>query len=218
VYDVAEFGRAFDFVFFVGLLCHWKHAVQAVEAVSHVCTSTLLCESAIRPDNSQIPLIRHLRRRGPDAGGDARQPGSRHPNMAAMKSLFYESGFTQVDEVLREGGRGRVTARRRIELRLRHRSPGSRRNRRSCSACVARRCDPSREAEDGVHILLHDPKHGVERLERQPVALLEKFFLAQRASENCRTQDVRSRIAKRVGEGAGTSNSEKCQEDGKSSV
>lgn len=115
VYDVGNFGRTFDFVFFVGLLYHCSYLERAVEAVSKSCASTLLCESAIYRDNSEVPLVRHIRTKkygGPDAEGDASLPGSWHPNMAAMKSLFYEQGFEHVEEVFREGGRGAVIARR----------------------------------------------------------------------------------------------------------
>ena len=115
VYDVGNLGRTFDFVFFVGLLYHCSYLERAVEAVSKSCASTLLCESAIYRDNSEVPLVRHIRTKkygGPDAEGDASLPGSWHPNMAAMKSLFFEQGFEQVEEVFREGGRGAVIARR----------------------------------------------------------------------------------------------------------
>jgi tRNA (mo5U34)-methyltransferase len=115
VYDVGQLGRQFDFVMFIGLLYHCQYLQRAVEAVSSVCSSTLICESAIHNDGSAIPLVRHIRRSayaGPEAEGDARLPGAWHPNMAAMVSLFQEQGFSRVEPVFIEGGRGAVLARR----------------------------------------------------------------------------------------------------------
>lgn len=48
---------------------------------------------------------------------------------------------------------------------------------------------------DGVHVLVHDPAHVVERLERQADARLESFFLQQHRPEHCHTTDVVSRSA-----------------------
>ncbi|MEM9748144.1 MAG: class I SAM-dependent methyltransferase [Actinomycetota bacterium] len=115
VYDVAQLDRTFDFVFFVGLLYHCRYIERAVEAVAAVAADTVLCESAIHPDDSEIPLVRHIDRtqyEGPHAAGAARLPGNWHPNMAAMASLFREQGFASVEPVFRDGGRGAVIARR----------------------------------------------------------------------------------------------------------
>jgi tRNA (mo5U34)-methyltransferase len=115
VYDLRQLGRTFDVVFFIGLLYHCRYLPKAIEAVSAVCGSTLICESAVHVDDSDIPLVRHIDRtryEGPEASGAGRLPGAWHPNMAAMKSLFREQGFTSVEPVFRKGGRGAVIATR----------------------------------------------------------------------------------------------------------
>jgi tRNA (mo5U34)-methyltransferase len=115
IYDLAELGRTFDIVFCVGILYHCKYLYQAVEAASAICASTIIVETAIHPGNNDLPLVRFVRSSqfaGPDADGSARLPGHWHPNMTALKALFAEQGFTEVDELFTDGGRGGIVAHR----------------------------------------------------------------------------------------------------------
>lgn len=116
IYDLDQLGQTFDLVFFVGILYHCKYLRLAVDRVASVSTGTVIVESAIDPMESEIPYVRFIRSSqyaGPKAEGEARLPGHWHPNMTAMKDLFYEAGFPHVERLFVEGGRGGVVARRR---------------------------------------------------------------------------------------------------------
>lgn len=116
IYDLPKLGRTFDFVFFVGLLYHCKYMMTAIEAVSRVCGSTMIVETAIHPEKSDIPLVRYVRSSqygGADAPGAAHLPGVWHPNMTALKAMFEEQGFADVKDLFTQGGRGGIVARRR---------------------------------------------------------------------------------------------------------
>lgn len=115
IYDLPSMGRTFDFVFFVGILYHCKYLKQAVEAVGAVSGGTVVVETAIHPGNNDLPLVRFVRSSqygGPDSAGAARLPGHWHPNMTALKDLFYECGFSTVEDLFTDGGRGGIVARR----------------------------------------------------------------------------------------------------------
>jgi tRNA (mo5U34)-methyltransferase len=115
IYDLDKLNRKFDLVFFVGLLYHCKYLRLAVERVSGVTGETVIVESAIDPMESEIPYVRFIRSSqygGPRAEGSKRLPGTWHPNMTAMEDLFYESGFSQVRRLFKEGGRGGIVASR----------------------------------------------------------------------------------------------------------
>ena len=111
IYDLPALDRTFDMVFCIGILYHCKHLRQAVEAVSSVASGTLLVETAIHPSHNDFPLVRFIRNSqygGPDAENAARLPGHWHPNMTALKDLFYETGFSRIEEVFTLGGRGGI--------------------------------------------------------------------------------------------------------------
>jgi tRNA (mo5U34)-methyltransferase len=115
IYDLDRIGRRFDLVFFVGILYHCKYLRLAVEKVDEVTKDTVIVESAIDPMKSEIPYVRFVRSSqyaGPRSEGSQRLPGHWHPNMTALEDLFYESGFSKVDRLFQEGGRGGVVARR----------------------------------------------------------------------------------------------------------
>lgn len=115
IYDLPSLGRAFDFVFCVGVLYHCRYLKQAVEAVCAVTSGTVVVETAIHPGNNDLPLVRFVRSSqydGPDASGAARLPGHWHPNMTALKDLFAEGGFSTIDEQFTDGGRGGIVAHR----------------------------------------------------------------------------------------------------------
>ncbi|HIG25036.1 MAG TPA: DUF1698 domain-containing protein [Acidimicrobiia bacterium] len=115
IYDLPALGRTFDLVFCIGILYHCKYLKQAVESVASVASGTVLVETAIHPGNNDLPLVRFIRSSqysGPDSKGAARLPGHWHPNMTALKDLFYESGFSRVEEVFTDGGRGGIACHR----------------------------------------------------------------------------------------------------------
>jgi hypothetical protein len=49
---------------------------------------------------------------------------------------------------------------------------------------------------NGVHVLVHDPRFQLERLERQPDQQLDQSFRSQHTLSNCYVDDVRSRLAR----------------------
>lgn len=113
IYDLDQLGRRFDLVFFVGILYHCKYLRLAVEKVDSVTKDVLIVESAIDPMESEIPYVRFVRSSqyaGPRSEGSQRLPGHWHPNMTALEDLFYESGFTRIERVFKEGGRGGIVA------------------------------------------------------------------------------------------------------------
>ena len=115
IYELPNLGRTFDVVYCIGILYHCKYLKQAVEAVSSVASGTVLVETAIHPGHNELPLVRFVRSSqygGPDSAGAARLPGHWHPNMTALKDLFYESGFRTVNEVFTDGGRGGIVCER----------------------------------------------------------------------------------------------------------
>jgi tRNA (mo5U34)-methyltransferase len=115
IYDLDTVKRQFDLVFFVGILYHCKYLSTAVEKVASVSGGTVIVESAIDPMESDVPYVRFIRSSryaGPRAEGSGRLPGHWHPNMTAMEDLFYEVGFSSVERLFKEGGRGGVVARR----------------------------------------------------------------------------------------------------------
>lgn len=115
IYDLPALGRTFDLVFCIGILYHCKYLKQAIESVSSIASGTLLVETAIHPGKNDLPLVRFVRSSqyaGPDAIGSTRLPGHWHPNMTALKDLFYESGFSQIEEVFIDGGRGGIACHR----------------------------------------------------------------------------------------------------------
>ncbi len=90
-------------------------AVSSAGIVGNGTPSPIVVESAIDPMESEIPYVRFVRSSqyaGPKSEGDQRLPGHWHPNMTALEDLFYESGFTEVDRLFKEGGRGGIVARR----------------------------------------------------------------------------------------------------------
>lgn len=108
-------GRKFDLVFFVGLLYHCKYLSTALDQVANVTKSRIIVESAIHPDDSDIPLVRFVRSSqymGPQAKGAARLTGHWHPNMTALKDFFYERGFSKINVLFKKGGRGGIVAER----------------------------------------------------------------------------------------------------------
>jgi len=113
IYDLDRLGRTFDLVFFVGTLYHCKYLRLAVEKVDSVTKDILIVESAIDPMESDIPYVRFVRSSqyaGPQSEGSQRLPGHWHPNMTALEDLFYESGFTRIYRLFKEGGRGGIVA------------------------------------------------------------------------------------------------------------
>ena len=107
IYDLAQLGRTFDFVFCIALLYDCNYLMRAVEALSRVCGSTLIVETAIHPDECDTPLVRYVR-----SQNGARLPGIWHPNMAALKAIFEEQKFAVVKDLFTEGRRGGIVARR----------------------------------------------------------------------------------------------------------
>lgn len=115
IYSLHDLGETFDFVFCVGILYHCRYLKQAVEAVSNATRGTVAIETAIHPGNNDLPLVRFIsssQYEGPDAEGAARLPGHWHPNMTALKEMFAEGGFSKVDELFVDGGRGGIVAHR----------------------------------------------------------------------------------------------------------
>jgi tRNA (mo5U34)-methyltransferase len=113
IYDLDQLGRRFDLVFFVGILYHCKYLRLAVEKVDQVTKTAVIVESAIDPMESEIPYVRFVRSSqyaGPKSEGSQRLPGHWHPNMTALEDLFYESGFTKINRLFKEGGRGGIVA------------------------------------------------------------------------------------------------------------
>ncbi len=113
VYELEKLDRQFDLVFFVGILYHCKYLNTAVEQISKVTRKRMIVESAIHPKYSRIPLVRFVRStnyKGPQGKGAERLPGHWHPNMTALKDLFYESGFSKIETIFKKGGRGAVVA------------------------------------------------------------------------------------------------------------
>lgn len=115
IYDLRDLGESFDFVFCVGILYHCRYIKQAVEAVCDVTKGTVAVETAIHPGNNQLPLVRFVSSslyEGPDADGAARLPGHWHPNMTALKDMFAEGGFSTINELFVDRGRGGIVAHR----------------------------------------------------------------------------------------------------------
>jgi SAM-dependent methyltransferase len=115
IYDLAQLERKFDFVFCIGILYHCKFLMHAVEAACSVTAGTIVVETAIHPGNTDLPLVRFVRSSqygGPDSQGAARLPGHWHPNMTALRDMFAEYGFSSVEDVFVDGGRGGIVARR----------------------------------------------------------------------------------------------------------
>lgn len=115
VYELEKLGRQFDLVFFVGILYHCKYLNTAVEQAAKMASKKIIVETAIHPDKSNIPLVRFVRSsnyKGPESKGDARLPGHWHPNMTALKDLFYEQGFAHIEDLFQDGARGGIVAER----------------------------------------------------------------------------------------------------------
>ncbi len=113
VSELETLGRKFDLVFFVGLLYHCRYLTTALDQVANVTKSRIIVESAIHPDDSDIPLVRFVRSSqymGPQAKGAARLTGHWHPNMTALKDFFYERGFSKINVLFKKGGRGGIVA------------------------------------------------------------------------------------------------------------
>lgn len=104
VYDLAQLGRQFDVVFFVGVLYHCTNIARAVEQVARVATDLLIVESAVQPGYDALPFVRYV-------GNDSSRPGTWHPTMNAMLEMFGGAGFS-VDRLFQDGGRGGIVARR----------------------------------------------------------------------------------------------------------
>ena len=115
IYDLRDLGETFDFVFCVGILYHCRYLKQAVEVVGDVAKATVVVETAIHPGNNEFPLVRFVsssQYEGPDAKGAARLPGHWHPNMTALRALFAEEGFSEIEDLFVDGGRGGIVAQR----------------------------------------------------------------------------------------------------------
>ncbi len=113
VYELEKLGRQFDLVFFVGILYHCQYLYEAIEQASKVAGKRMIVESAIHPEDSEIPLVRFVRSsnyKGPQGKDAARLPGHWHPNMTALKDFFYEQGFSKIETLFKKGGRGGIVA------------------------------------------------------------------------------------------------------------
>lgn len=113
IYDLENLNKQFDLVFFIGILYHCKYLSKAIEQASKVTKKRIIVESAIHPDDSEIPLVRFVRSsnyKGPESKGVQRLPGHWHPNMTALKDLFYENGFSKIKTLFKKGGRGAIVA------------------------------------------------------------------------------------------------------------
>jgi len=115
IYELESIGRRFDLVFCVGILYHCKHLMLAVEQASRVTKKSIIIETAIHPHHIDLPLVRYVRSSGyagAHAEGSARLPGHWHPNITALKDMFYEQGFERVEDLFIDGGRGGIVAHR----------------------------------------------------------------------------------------------------------
>jgi tRNA (mo5U34)-methyltransferase len=54
VYDVAQIGRTFDVVLFMGVLYHLRHPLLALEALRKVCRGTLILQTITTPSAGRI--------------------------------------------------------------------------------------------------------------------------------------------------------------------
>jgi tRNA (mo5U34)-methyltransferase len=54
VYDLAQLGRTFDVVFFMGVLYHLRHPLLALEALRKVCGGTLILQTITTPSAGRL--------------------------------------------------------------------------------------------------------------------------------------------------------------------
>ncbi len=120
IYDLDTIGKTFDLVFCVGILYHCKYLYQAVEQAAAATKKIVIVESAIHPLNRsyvsrllgksiEIPLVRFV---GYSRAQGKKLPGFWHPNISALKELFLEQGFSDVETLFIKGGRGGIVAKR----------------------------------------------------------------------------------------------------------
>lgn len=115
IYNLDRLGRTFDLVLCVGILYHCNHLMLAIEQASAVADHTIIIETAIHPHHEHLPLVRYVQSSkygGAQAEGAARLPGHWHPNMTALKAMFDEQGFNDIEELFSDEVRGGIVAHR----------------------------------------------------------------------------------------------------------
>jgi tRNA (mo5U34)-methyltransferase len=93
VYELERLGRQFDFVFFVGLLYHCEHLIQAVRQVAAVAGRRVVIETECYPKGRREPLVRF--------GTLHPRSGYWHPNVAAVAAMFESEGFPRHEVVFK---------------------------------------------------------------------------------------------------------------------
>lgn len=120
IYDLEKLERTFDLVFCVGILYHCKYLYKAIEQVAALTKKIVIIESAIYRTNrsflphfinksEETPLVQFV---GYSRTQGKKLPGYWHPNIPAIKEMFLEHGFSDVETLFVKGSRGGVVAKR----------------------------------------------------------------------------------------------------------
>jgi 2-polyprenyl-3-methyl-5-hydroxy-6-metoxy-1,4-benzoquinol methylase len=120
IYDLDTIGKTFDLVFCVGILYHCKYFYKAVEQAASATKKIIIVESAIyRSNRSFLPQFLNrsketavVRFVGYSRAQGKKLPGHWHPSIPALKELFLEQGFSDVETLFIKGGRGGIVAKR----------------------------------------------------------------------------------------------------------
>ena len=116
VYDLAQLGRTFDVVFFMGVLYHLRHPLLALEALRQVCTGTLILQTITTPSSArlaELPEVSKNVQLNSARMNDSRFPSAQFiegglagdescwfvPNVEGVAAMLRSSGFKPKDFV-----------------------------------------------------------------------------------------------------------------------
>ena len=116
VYDLAQLGRTFDVVFFMGVLYHLRHPLLALEALRQVCTGTLILQTITTPSSArlaELPDVSKNVQLNSAQMNDSRFPSAQFiegglagdescwfvPNVEGVAAMLRSSGFKPKDFV-----------------------------------------------------------------------------------------------------------------------
>jgi 2-polyprenyl-3-methyl-5-hydroxy-6-metoxy-1,4-benzoquinol methylase len=103
IQQLPSLNRKFDITICIGLLYHLGDIYGAIKSISAMTTEMAIVESAIHPDDNELPLVRVATQEG-------KLPGVWHPNIAALEALFKLCGFKRTVKLFKAGGRGGILA------------------------------------------------------------------------------------------------------------